>query len=145
MALADYQPERSVVEFKGGSVAVRGLSLDDVSLLIKNHLDDLDQILAMYKSNVTPDIQAAVMAEYAVTLVREAPGMVAHIISLAADEPDAVENARRLPMPTQIELLKAIGHLTFEEVGGIKKFAESLAQLATRMTPSPGLTMDSPT
>lgn len=146
MSLADFQPERETVEFKGGSLSVRGLSLDDVTTLLRHHLDDLDAILEMYARDVDPNFASAATAQYAIKLVREAPGLVANIIALANDQPDYADNARRLPLPVQIELLKAIGRLTFEEVGGAKKFFESLATLMGSMqVPMDEATTDSPT
>lgn len=144
MALADYSPERVAIGFKGGSFQVRGLSLDDVSVLMKDHLADLDELLVLYSRNVDPQMTVAATAQYAVTLVREAPSLVANVIALASDEPDAIDNARRLPLPTQVDALKAIGQLTFEEAGGAKKFFESLKELVMRVRPPLTMT-DSPT
>lgn len=135
MALADYQPERVTIEFKGGSFSVKGLSLDDVTVLMRHYLDDLDEILAIYARDVDPQKTVAATAQYAVALVREAPALVAHVIALAAEEPDRIEQARRLPIPVQVEALKEIGRLTFEEAGGAKKFFESLAELAMKVRP----------
>lgn len=144
MALADYQPERVDIQFKGGPLSVRGLSLDDVSVLVKHHLTDLDQLLELYSKNVDPQLAVMATAQYAVTLVREAPALVANFIALAADEPEQADKARRLPIPVQVECIKEIGRLTFEEAGGAKKFFESLKELATKVRPPTSMT-DSPT
>ena len=135
MGLADYQPARQTVEFKGGSVSVRGLSLDDLTVLLKHHLQDLDNLMEIYQRDVKDELAIAAAVQYGVSLAREAPGLVAHVISLACDEPDKVDRARILPLPIQVELLKAIGSLTFEEVGGAKKFFESLQTLTAAIRP----------
>lgn len=129
MGLADYQPSRETITFKGGSFKVKGLSLDDVGVLMKHHLSDLDALFALYAKDVNPDMAAAVTAQYAVSLIREAPGLVANVIALGAEEPDNVAFARRLPMPVQVEAIKRIALLTFEEAGGAKKFFASLTEL----------------
>lgn len=139
MSLADYQPSRATVEFRGGSLNVRGLSLDDVTHLIRHHLDDLDQIIAMYGDGVDTQMASVATAQYALKLVREAPGLVANVIALASDEPDHAEKARMLPLPVQVDVLKEVGRLTFEEAGGLKKFVESLTTLLGGMS----LPMDS--
>lgn len=144
MALADYQPERVTVEFKGGSFQVKGLSLDDVTVLMRHYLTDIDHLIELYAKDVDPKLSVAATAQYAITLVREAPTLVAHVIALAAEEPDQIDMARRLPIPVQVEALKAIGRLTFEEAGGAKKFFESLTELLTRVRP-PELTTGSHT
>lgn len=133
MSLADYQPAREIVEFKGGSVSVRGLSLDDVSVLMSHHLSDLDNLLDIYRRGVDESLAVAATAQYAIRLVKEAPGLVAHLIALAVDEPSHVDKARGLPMPTQIRILEVAGRLTFEEAGGAKKFVESLGSLINNM------------
>lgn len=144
MALSDYQPERKAIQFKGGSFQVKGLSLDDVAVLMKHHLDDLDNLLELYARDVSNEFVVSATAQYAVSLIREAPALVANVIALAAEEPDRVDNARRLPIPVQVEALKAIGALTFEESGGAKKFFESLRDLVMRVRP-PQATTDSRT
>lgn len=144
MSLADYQPAREKVEFKGGSVFVRGLSLDDLTVLMRNHLSDIDNLMEIYRRDVRDELAVAAAIQYGVSLAREAPGLVAHVISLAADEPDQVDRARALPLPIQVEILKHVGRLTFEEVGGAKKFFESLQILIASIRPAIG-TADSPT
>lgn len=135
MALADYQPKRVVVEIrKGLDFNVRGLSFEDISTLMGNFAVDLDKLIDIYaKVGDTEDMSE--MAQYTVALVREAPLLVAQMIALASDEPDSVEQARTLTMVTQINAIRAIGKLTFEEAGGPKKFFESLTELVKTITP----------
>lgn len=135
MALVDYQPTRVTIDFKDGSFQVRGLGLVDLGVLLKDHLDDLDALIALYEKDVREDVQAAATAQYAVSLVREAPGLVANVIALASDEPDSVDQARSLSMPLQVKALSEIGRLTFEESGGPKNFFESLKKLFGSMRP----------
>lgn len=136
MSLADYEPIRAEVGFKGGSLSVRGLALDDVAVLMRTHLDDLNPLVDLYTKEVKTDVDVAAMSQYIIGLVKEAPGLVANLIAIACDEPDAVDNARKLPMPTQVKALKMIGALTFEEAGGPKKFIESLVGLVRSATPA---------
>ena len=142
MSLADYQPARALVEFNRGSVTVRGLSLDDVSVLMHNHLPDLDGLFDLYENAATTpaDTGVATTARYMVNLIREAPALVANVIALASDEPDAVENARRLPMPVQLDIMKKVVTLTFDEAGGPRKFFESLMMLLRGIRPAPQTT-----
>lgn len=143
MSLADYKPARESVEFKGGSVSVRGLSLDDMTVLMRNHLADLDRLMEIYRRDVRDELAVAAAIQYGVSLAREAPGLVAHVIALASDEPDHVDQARMLPLPVQVEILKSVGRMTFEEVGGAKKFLEGLDSLFRQIRPAK--TPDSPT
>lgn len=136
MALVDYQPERSTVSFKGGEFSVRGLALDDIALLMRHHLRDINALVDIFGKDVTDEVAVAAVAQHAIALIREAPGLVANMISLASDEPDSVDAARRLLMPTQVRALEEIARLTFDEAGGPKKFIESLMVLLRGMRPA---------
>ena len=61
------------------------------------------------------------MLQFVLRLVTDAPGLVAHAIALAADEPALVDKASSLPIPVQLKLVQTIGTLTFEDFGGAKK------------------------
>lgn len=138
MSLSDYSPEKAVVVFKGGQFEVRGITLDDLAILLRDHLDDLDAIVNILgtsmKNGVSQDTMVAVATQHALALVREAPGLVARTIAQQSDEPDAVENARKLPPSVQVDALEAIARLTFEEAGGPKKFFERLMKYLPSLT-----------
>ena len=136
MGLADYTPARETVEFKGGSMTIRGVALDDVALLMRGHLPDIDALVEIFAKQVPSEIETVAFAQHAMALVREAPGLVANLIALAADEPDCVAQARSLPLPVQITLVEKIGRLTFEESGGPKNFFESLGNLFRSVSPA---------
>lgn len=137
MALADYTPVRAPVEFKGGSFDVRGLSLDDVSVLMRSHLPDVEAIVDLLaKGNAGAEFDVTSVMEHAITLVKEAPGLVANLIALAADDPDNVDKVRSMPLPIQVRAIETICNLTFEEAGGPKKFFESLVHLLSSLRPA---------
>lgn len=135
MSIADYKPETAEVKFKGGSLTVRGLALDDLAVLMGTHLSDLDVLVGMFQREVKAELAVPVMAQYAITLVKEAPGLVANLIALACDDGDNVDPYRKLSMPKQLECVEKIANLTFEEAGGPKKFFESLMRLIRGVTP----------
>lgn len=135
MALSDFTPETVTVKAGKTTIAVHGLSFIDISAIIKTHFDDLDGLFDIYEKHSGADFSNIAMGRYAVGLVKEAPGLVAHIIALAADEPDLVDVAGKLPLLTQVEALQAIGKLTFEEIGGVKKMMENLRDLAAQVRP----------
>lgn len=136
MALSDYVPARSVVSFKGGEFSVRGLALDDIAVLMRNHLSDINALVDVFGKDVTDEAAIGAVAQHAIALIREAPGLVANLIALASDEPDSVDHARRLLMPVQVRAIEEIAKLTFEEAGGPKKFFESLMVLLRGMRPA---------
>lgn len=137
MSLADFTPARETVEFKGGSFDVRGLSLDDVSILMRSHLPDVEAIIDLLaKGNAGAEFEVSAVLEHAITLVKEAPGLVANLIALACDEPDEVDKARALSLPVQVRAIETICKVTFDEAGGPKKFVESLVHLLASLRPA---------
>jgi hypothetical protein len=136
MSLAAYEPQRRTIPLRGGSVDVRGIGLDDVAVLMNLYLRDIDALFNLYDENVDEGSKMAAMAQFAIVLCREAPALVGHLIALAADEPDQIDKARRLSLPAQVEILKAIFELTFEEAGGSRKFFESLGMLLRTLAPA---------
>lgn len=132
MSLSEFAPETLQVKTKRATFDVRGLSFLDLAELLKVHHNDLESLFALYeKDSAAGAISNIAMARYATTLIKEAPGLVAHIIALAADEPTMVDNASRLPLLAQTDALQKIGKLTFEEVGGVKKLFQMIGNLAT--------------
>lgn len=135
MSLADFQPETKNVALGKTSVAVRGLTFFDISKLIKTHYEDLGNVFDMYESSAGDDLSNIAMGKMAMTLVKDAPGLVAHIIALAADEEDFVNVVHKINFLKQLEILKAIGSLTFEEVGSVKKMIADVMELVANLKP----------
>lgn len=136
MSLAAFQPEKIEIKHRKVTFEVRGLSMTDLSSLVRTHYTDLEALFTIYENEaVTGGVNAMSIARYGTSLIKDAPGLVGHIIALAADEPEMVDNAMRLPMLVQIDALKAIGKLTFEEVGGVKKLIAELSNLVGQMAP----------
>ncbi len=127
MSLAGYTPETRTVPLGGDrSFAVQGLSLNHVSVLVREHFPDLDAIVELFQNfdKLTPDQ----FQPLALSLISQAPGFVANVIALAAGEGDA-SDAAKLPAPIQLLALQHIGELTFTEVGGVGKAWEIVATL----------------
>lgn len=138
MALSDFTPEQTTIPIGNTSITVRGLSLVDISSLMRTHLSDLEAVIELYeKSAQTEGLSSIALGKFAIALVKDAPGLVAHMIALAADEPAMTETASRIKILDQIKLLKAIGALTFEEVGGVKKLMGEFTEMLQRMRPEP--------
>lgn len=142
MSLSDFRPERRLIKFKTGSFEVKGLGLDDLSVLIHDHLVDLDKLMGVYSDN--DEVGSAALVSFAISLTREAPALVALVIALGAGDRSLVDRARDLPLAIQIGAIRAIGELTFEELGGVKKVGESLREFLVKVAPHQE-TMDSPT
>ena len=132
MSLASYQPPSREVPLGGTTLHLEGLSLEHFAILVREHLPDLDALVELFSGNnvqSTEDFQKVALA-----IVTQAPGFAGNVIALS---PEAAEKAMRIPAPTQIEMLVAIGDLTFTEVGGIKKAMGTVAGLLQAMNVNP--------
>lgn len=136
MALSDYvAPTETIVTGKDKdgndtTMTVRGLGLADVSKIIRVHYNDLGALFDIYEQSAGGDLSAIAAGKFTTQLIVDAPGLIAHVIALAADEEGAIEIAQRLPMMVQYEALKAIGGLTFSDIEDVKKmFAQVMGQM----------------
>lgn len=125
--LADYQVAQHTFDLQGGSFSVSGLALDQIEVLVRTHLPDLEALFELF-ANIE-HIQEGDLNKIASAVVSQAPGFAANLIALAAGEPHAAPVAQKMPGPLQIEILIKIGDLTFAEVGGVKKFLPTVANL----------------
>ncbi len=130
MALTDFVLPTVEVSFPGGSFAVRGLSLEDVTKLLAAHGPLMEQFFAKYSG--APESTSAL--EVGMGLINQAPLLVANIIALAADEEHLVERVRKLPIATQQDALEKIARLTFDASGGPGKFVEAVIRLVSGTT-----------
>lgn len=131
MGVMDYQPPSEEVQFKGGSFTLKGLSTQDFSLLLQRHSVDLEKIFDLYeKGENGGDFSGAGLAQFVMSLINDAPGLVANTIALSCGEPKAADHiTRTFGIALQLKCMKTIGQLTFQEAGGVKKFIESLREL----------------
>jgi hypothetical protein len=137
MALADFTPQREPVTFQGGSFSVRGLSLEDVSRLIRTHYADLETLLTLYDDQAVDVFSRRGLDKFVLKLCQDAPQFVASIVLLASDEEGELAEAavRRLPLPVLVDALVKIGNLTFQEAGSLKKFVGALGTLLGGLVP----------
>ncbi|MEL4071752.1 hypothetical protein WKW50_16530 [Ochrobactrum sp. GPK 3] len=137
MALSDYVVEtREIAVPKASPLSVRGLSLVDVTRLLSTRGKEIQTFFQKYISEIQAggNPKADLPANLGQTLLDSAPSLVAEIIAHAADEPQAVHQASRLPITTQLEALEAIGQLTFDAEGGPKKFLEAVIRIMSGAT-----------
>lgn len=155
MGLRNYKPDLMTVKASSETeFQVRSISLDPLTVILRDNLADLEKMLTLYGEAQDSNIAASQMAVYALGIVRDAPQLAAAIIAHATvgerepveSEEEAIaaltESASKLGMTVQIDALRKIGELTFREAGGAKKFFEGLmlnadaAKQAVSMIPS---------
>ena len=128
MSLKDLVVPKAQIEAAGVTFHVRGLSLEDILLLVSEHKAELSVLFDRFQDSADTDIDDT--RTMGANLIQEAPGLAAKIIAIAADEPDAVDNVRQLPFPAQVDTLDQIGRLTFESQRDVKKVLEIVIRVA---------------
>lgn len=128
----------------GGSVSVRGLSVDMVAALVRQDREALESLFQQVTQRpgareaaeklqkgeeVDPPTEDLDTGDVVAAALEHAPGLCAKVIAWAAGEPEAEKEARDLPFPTQFDILVEIGRLTFE-VTPMGKFLEAVVALA---------------
>lgn len=137
MPLADYKPPRSKVEAPGGvSFEVRALSLSDLSAIIRIHRDATEEIVAALSRHADAGGTVEAMINMVMTMIAEAPALLATVIAYASDEPDEAAAARNLPLTVSVEALNTIGSLTFSDIATLKKMIANAKELITGMIPT---------
>jgi hypothetical protein len=135
MALSNYKAATREFPLGDGSFAVKGLSLVDITHLIRHHLPDLEALvdIATQALNGRKELTEGDVDLLAIALAEHAPGFVGNLIASAevggAKDQASAEGAMAMPFPLQIEVLLTIADLTFKEVGGVKKAVERVAAL----------------
>ena len=133
MSLSNYKAESHEFVLKGGSFSVEGLSLEHVSVLVREHLPDIEALFELFQT--TENIGGADLEPVIKAVISQAPGFAANVIALASGEPGSAPVAAKLPFPVQVEALMKIGDMTFNEVGGIKKSLELVTALLAKNKP----------
>jgi len=140
MGFGTFTPKTETVEFPGGKFAVRGLSLEDFTVLLRKYHEPAKALFDRYANeaaieavdaatNGTP-VGLSNVKDVILEALEVAPGMIADVIARAADETERPEIARLLPLGVQLDAVQKIVALTLEAEGGVEKLTESVMKLA---------------
>lgn len=132
MSLKNLNFASETIKTSGGEFTVRGLSLADITVLVRKHAQAMSEFFDKMKDGESLDLDNTAMLGGA--LAEAAPELAAEVIALASGEPDAIEEARRLTFPTQVDALEKIANLTFDSEGGVKKVVEAVIRAMTGAT-----------
>lgn len=127
--LSEYQTPRIEVPLGQDKVVLlRGLNLDDFALLLQDHLEPISKAVELYQQSKQDIYTSKNMQGFILAIVKDFPGLVSEVISIAADEPEA--KRVKLGLGFQTSAIAAISKLTLEEAGGLGNLFASLAALA---------------
>ena len=130
MSWADYTPPVTMIETgeaDGKTRPVRGLSLEDLSTLVIDHLDDMMNITTLY-IQTQKDVKAVTnYTEMLVLISKQFPRFVSEVISIVTDTPE-LRNVK-LGAALQIKIMAAALKLTVEDFGGVGNLSALLQNL----------------
>lgn len=147
MGIGDFAPQTETIEFPGGSFAVRGLALQDITVLLRAHYATAS---ALFDKYVGESALAAASLEVpgagldmgdpksvVLEALEVAPGMIADVVALAADEPGSAPLVRKMPVVVQVTAIEAVIRLTMEAEGGMEKFIETVTKITGSLASVP--------
>lgn len=129
--MAHVTPRIEVPLIGKNTVSVRGFNLDDFLALLPNHLEGLSKMAALYAQHKTSVFSGRAFQDFMLAAARDFPGLVMEVISIAADEPEAV--SKKLSTGLQISVLTAIAKLTIEEAGGLGNLFAQLREIGRQV------------
>jgi hypothetical protein len=139
MLLKDYVIPRSRITLPGKAVdgekpffEVRGITLDDMTFLIGQHLGPITRALKLYQESREDIMAKGNLQGFVMTLARDFPDLGAEVISAASDSLDDETRkvAKQLPIATQVHALSEIVRLSLEDAGGLGNL---LAEMRARI------------
>ena len=116
----------------GTEIAVRGLSLVDLSQLARKHGAELAAAFDAFKGMDVDGNDDATATLH--QLIERAPDLVAEVIALATDSPGEAAAAKKLPFGLQVAILSEAGKQTFVTEGGLGKTLEIVINMAAGTT-----------
>lgn len=126
MSWADYETPTLEIDLgKSGKGSVRGLNLDDFTLILTKHLDAALMIAETFNAGKANVSSAQNYTDVAILVGQSFPGFLSEVISIAADEPSI--RGKKLTAGIQIASIQAILKLTLEEAGGLGNLFATLA------------------
>jgi hypothetical protein len=124
MSLRDLVDRKTTIsdEKTGIEFEVRGLSLQDIVLLLENHKDALVRVFAADDDGT--DFQQ---------LIQEFPGFIAAAIAYSADEYELEETVVKMPVGLQLKAIQEVWELSSLDVETVGKLAESLLASVSKL------------
>lgn len=117
--MSKFKTVRSEVPLPGENPAihVRGLGLEDFSVLITDHLALITEAAERWAAMKKDVYAKANLQGFILVLARDFPQLVSEVISIAADEPEL--KGFRLPIGPQMAAITEIARLTLVDAGGL--------------------------
>ena len=125
MSLANLQLRTEAVPYNDSEITLHGLSANAIAGRILSQLSNIEEIFNIVEGagvKSTADLANVNVAEVGQRLLVQMPDFIAHVIAYAAHEPDQWQKVIHLPAPVQVECLKKLAQLTFNDEAGFREF-----------------------
>ena len=127
MSLSNLVIPSKAIQFPGNDdLVVRGLGLSSIVFLVTHNKGPLVEVFDRVQSG---ELDATTAEAFAMEMAGEFPVLVAMIIAAGCGEPEQWPACVDIPISIQLELLVAIGELTFSAAGGLEKFVETVLKV----------------
>lgn len=145
--LSGFIPATDDVTYPGGKFAVRGLSLEDFTVLIRSHYPPMVSLFEKYIGEagmerldvaVGGGLKLGDMEGVVLDALDTAPALIGDVIARASGETENPHIARTLPMGVQIDAIGKIVKLTLEAEGGMEKLMGTINLLTTSLSTAAG-------
>ncbi len=131
MSLSSLRLRTAIVPYIGDGnehheIKLRGLSANAIAGIVVSQMSGIESVFNIVQGagvKSPEDLAKVDMLEVGQRLLVQAPEFMARVIAYAAHEPEQWEVVRDLPAPTQIECLKHVAQLTFNDEAGFREFA----------------------
>lgn len=118
---------RQQIPFGDDCFFVRGVNLNDIARLMIGHAPAMHRVYGLATEQMAKPggVTEAAVRDIAMKAMQEFPDFVFTLIAYAADDTSdaAIENARSLPLTTQMEALLAVLQLSIKTESDLKKLA----------------------
>ncbi|MFU1607320.1 hypothetical protein ACM25O_13125 [Sulfitobacter pontiacus] len=141
--LSAFNPAIQQVAFPGGSFTVRGLALEDFTVLLRNHYEPMLVLFERYVGEAGLErldresdlgLNLGDMRSVVMEALDTAPALLGDVIARASDETENPHIARLLPMGVQIDAIGKIVTLTLEAEGGMEKLMGTINMLTASLS-----------
>lgn len=144
MALRDIVIETDSVEYNGQTIPLRGLSPNDVKIILTRNRLSADMLFNLAERKgikAVEDLTEESIKKIANSAITELPVLVANLIAQCSDDIDSADIVQRLPAPVQFDCLRKIARMTFTDatnfgqfLGNVQAAAEGLKTLPLPQT-----------
>ncbi len=128
-----YTLKTETINFEGGEITVRGLTVPDITQLVQVHQDSAVAIYEKFSGKDAAALSEQTVESVALELLGKFPAAIAHLLFLCDSEKEDGADVglyASLPVDVQVAALESIATLTFAMQGGLKNFVETVTRIA---------------